>query len=414
MVKFTFFDEMIASLYNIIVKFAELFKEMNIITRYITLFAMVLAFIGMSPNAVHAKAAKADTSKPFTLVIDPGHGGKDYGCIGNITNEKTIVLDVAKRFGELVNKRLPGVKVVYTRKDDNFISLQGRADVANNANGDLFISIHVNSVDKSNKGRTTIQGAQVYTLGLHKNDNNLSVAMRENAVIELENDYSTKYQGFDPNSSESYIIFELNQNRHVAHSIELANDIQHELVTTAGRANKDVRQAGFWVLWATSMPSVLVELDFICNPTSEQFMQSSDGKDKCAESLYNAFKKYYERHSVGENGKSKCDTSIATTTTSSKKAEQKAEAKAEPKSEPTTGATTYHIQFLTSSTKLKDSDSRLKKVNDTNFYQENGLYKYYSGTYSSFNEAKSALTEIRKSYPEAFIFRMRDGKRLYK
>jgi N-acetylmuramoyl-L-alanine amidase len=382
---------------------------------------MVLTLMGMSAFAAYAKTTKS-AAKQFTLVIDAGHGGKDYGCIGNITNEKTIVLDVAKRFGELVNKKLPNVKVVYTRKDDNFISLQGRADVANNANGDLFISIHINSVDKSSKNRTTVQGAQVYTLGLHKSDSNLSVAMRENSVIELENDYSTKYQGFDPNSSESYIIFELNQNRHVAHSIELANDIQHELITTAGRANKDVRQAGFWVLWATSMPSVLVELDFICNPTSEQFLQSSAGKDKCAEALYNAFAKYYERHSVGESGKSKCDTSTTTTTTTSKKSEPKAEAKAEPKSEPkteaksepATGEITYHIQFLTSGSKLKDSDSRLKKVNDVNFYQESGLYKYYSGSFSSFNEAKASLAEIKKSYPEAFIFRMRDGKRLYK
>ncbi len=386
---------------------------MNSITRYIAILAMTLTLTAVSALTMHAKAAKTAAAKPFTLVIDAGHGGKDYGCIGNLTNEKTIVLDVAKRLGEMVNKRLPEVKVVYTRSDDSFISLQGRADVANNNNGDLFISIHINSVDKSSKNRTTVQGAQVYTLGLHKSDSNLSVAMRENAVIELENDYSTKYQGFDPNSSESYIIFELNQNRHVAHSIELANDIQHELVHTAGRADKDVRQAGFWVLWATSMPSVLVELDFICNPTSEQFLHSSSGKDKCAEALYNAFSKYYERHSVGEGGKTKCESNSGTAT-SAKSVTTTAPAAETTKTEnaTATGITTYHVQFLTSNVKLKDSDSRLKKVDSPANYYDGGLYKYYTGSCATFSEAKVLLSEVRKSFPEAFIIRMRDGKRV--
>ena len=149
------------------------------------------------------------SDKPFTVVLDPGHGGKDYGCVGAITNEKTIVLDVARRVGDLIADELPQVKTVFTRKDDRFIELSERAKIANKADADLFISIHVNSVDKRSKGREKVQGASVYTLGLHRTEANLAVAMRENAVIELEPDFSTTYQGFDPNSSESYIIFEL-------------------------------------------------------------------------------------------------------------------------------------------------------------------------------------------------------------
>jgi N-acetylmuramoyl-L-alanine amidase len=364
----------------------------------------------MSSFTVLAKMPKSESpaNKTFTVVLDPGHGGKDYGCIGNLTNEKTIVLDVAKKLGERISAEYPKVNVVYTRSDDRFISLQGRADVANNANGDLFISIHINSVDKSSKNRTSVQGAQVYTLGLHKNDNNLSVAMRENAVIELENDYSTTYQGFDPNSSESYIIFELNQNRHVAKSIELANDIQHELVSTAGRADKDVRQAGFWVLWATSMPSVLVELDFICNPTSEQFLNSNDGKDKCAEALFNAFEKYYERHGALASDTKATKVAKSSTSITGTKQSNARSIQAVNNNEQST----YHVQFLTSAKTLKSSDRRISNINEVNYYYENGLYKYYSGDFASLNEAKERLSTIKEKYSEAFIIKLRDGKRV--
>ena len=197
-------------------------------------------------------AVRSDAQKPFTLVVDPGHGGKDYGCVGRKTNEKTIVLDVARRLGDIIKKEHPEIKQVYTRDTDRYLTLQQRADVANGASGDLFVSIHVNSVDRRSRNRTSVRGASVYTLGLHKSDNNLNVAMRENAVMELEQDYSAKYQGFDPNSSESYIMFELNQNSHVANSLELASGMQAELISTAGRADKNVRQAGlvrpYWFL----------------------------------------------------------------------------------------------------------------------------------------------------------------------
>ena len=239
------------------------------------------------------------SDKPFTVVLDPGHGGKDYGCVGAITNEKTIVLDVARRVGDLIADELPQVKTVFTRKDDRFIELSERAKIANKADADLFISIHVNSVDKRSKGREKVQGASVYTLGLHRTEANLAVAMRENAVIELEPDFSTTYQGFDPNSSESYIIFELTQNQHLNQSIEFADAVQTQLVKAAGRIDKGVRQAGFLVLRATSMPSVLVELDFICNPAAERYLASEQGRKQCAASIFNALRAYYDKHSAG-------------------------------------------------------------------------------------------------------------------
>lgn len=231
----------------------------------------------------------------LTIVLDPGHGGKDYGAVENGANEKDINLAVAKKLRDLIEKELKDVKVVMTRSTDVYLTLQERADVANKADGDLFMSIHVNSVDKKNTRRQSIHGSSVYVLGLHKDQDNMKVAMRENAVIELESDYKEKYSGFDPTKDESYIIFEMAQKRNLGESIRVASDAQNELVNNAGRANRGVRQAGFWVLWATSMPAVLVELDFICNPEAVKYMISDNGEDELAESLFNSIKKFVER-----------------------------------------------------------------------------------------------------------------------
>lgn len=232
-------------------------------------------------------------ARTFTVVLDAGHGGKDIGCRGTSVREKDVTLDVAKLLGDKISSTYgDSVKVVYTRSDDSFVSLDKRARIANNANADLFISIHVNSVDARTKGRRNIHGASVYTVGLHKSEANLAVAMRENSVIELEPDMSEVYQDFDPNQSESYIIFELHQNVHMEQSIKMAALAQEALVNHAGRADKGVRQAGFLVLWATRMPAVLVELDFICNPDAEAFLGSKPGREKCADALLKALGNY--------------------------------------------------------------------------------------------------------------------------
>lgn len=265
---------------------------MNTTTRYIQLFFTLLAIM-LTGFSLQAKNAAA--SDDFVVVIDAGHGGHDTGAVDNGGKEKEINLGVSLKLGEMIKKNMKGVKVVYTRSDDTFKSLQERADIANNAKGNLFISIHTNSVDKSNRNRTTVAGASVYALGLHKDENNMRVARRENAVIQLESNYEKKYQGFDPDKDESYIIFEMAQKKNLSKSIRFAHDVQKQLVSTADRKDRGVHQAGFWVLWATSMPAVLVELDFICNPNSANFITSEEGQTKMAKAIFNAFKNYEQR-----------------------------------------------------------------------------------------------------------------------
>lgn len=366
-----------------------------------------------------AVAQEADScqSLPFVVVIDPGHGGKDVGCTGRLTNENAIVLEVAKRLGEKISEEYPEVDIVYTRKDNRFIELNERAGIANRANGNVFISIHVNSVDRRNRNRENIHGASVYTLGQYKSDNNLSVAMRENSVLELEDDYSEKYQGFDPNSSESYIIFELHQNLHLHKSIELADAIQHELVNTAGRADKGVRQNAFWVLWATSMPAVLVELDFICNAEAEKFMASEKGQDKLAQAIFNAFGVYYEKHKndnhgprVGKPVSVKIDHGGDDGSADDDNGDMSANDKKAKTDKKSKKGLTYHVQFLSATKVIPKNDHEIKGIRDIGYFKAGKYYRYYSGTFRSEAEAKKHLKKIRKRFPKAFVIKMRDGK----
>ncbi|MCM1037085.1 MAG: N-acetylmuramoyl-L-alanine amidase [Bacteroides sp.] len=355
----------------------------------------ILALLMILPSARLMAAPPAE--RPFTVVLDPGHGGKDIGCQGKLTNEKTVVLEVARRLGRIIGKEHPEVKVVYTRDTDRFVELNRRAAIANDAAADLFISIHVNSVDRRNRNRANIHGAQVYTLGLHRTDDNLAVAMRENGVIELESDFSETYQGFDPSSTESYIIFELTQNTHHRNSIELADGIQQRLVADAGRADKGVRQAGFLVLRATSMPAVLVELDFICNAAAERFLASDDGREKCARALADAFATYYSRHSRAGSAPAARDKAKA--------AGQSSPAAAE-------ASTVYAVQIATSPRELDADSPQLRGIDGVKSYRHEGSYKYYVGSYDSLKSAKKMLRKLKKRYPEAFIIKMRDGARV--
>lgn len=243
-----------------------------------------------------AKARRSAKSKTFTVVIDAGHGGKDTGAVDNAVKEKDINLSVAKALQEKLNKEMKNIEVVMTRDNDSFISLQGRADKANQAKADLFISIHTNSVDAKNPNRKNVAGASVYALGLHKEGNNMAVARRENSVIALEKNYEQTYKGFNPDSDESYMLFEMANKQNLMQSIRFAKEAQRQLVSTAGRKDRGVHQAGFWVLWATAMPSVLIELDFICNPNSAKYMASAQGSEKLAEAIFNAIKKYRVQH----------------------------------------------------------------------------------------------------------------------
>ena len=227
----------------------------------------------------------------YTVVIDAGHGGKDAGALGAKSKEKNINLAVALELGRLIERNCSGVKVIYTRKTDTFVELHERANIANKAKADLFISIHANSTAAGRKG-TTVRGTETYTLGMHRAAENLEVAKRENTVITLEAAYQQKYEGFDPKSSESYIIFELMQDQNMAASVSLAKMIQKQFSTTAKRVDRGVHQAGLLVLSQTSMPAVLVELGYINNAAEERYMTSSSGVSALANSIYKAFVEY--------------------------------------------------------------------------------------------------------------------------
>ncbi|MFN3402906.1 MAG: N-acetylmuramoyl-L-alanine amidase [Cytophagaceae bacterium] len=224
--------------------------------------------------------------KVKTIVIDAGHGGKDPGCLKNKAFEKDIALDIALKVGEMIKENLPDVKVIYTRKDDRFIELHDRAGIANKNHADLFISIHVNS------GPDVMQGTETYCMGLHKTEQNLEIAQRENSSILMEKDYSTKYNGFDPNSPQSYILFSLYQNAFLNNSMNLAEKIETEFKTTANRPSRGVKQAGFLVLWKTSMPSVLVETGFITNSDDFKYLNSETGRFDTAWGIYSAVEDY--------------------------------------------------------------------------------------------------------------------------
>ena len=368
--------------------------------RYIltTLFLVLFSFLG--------------SAKEFVVVIDPGHGGKDYGAIGRKTNEKTINLNVALRLGERISKKFDDVKVVYTRKTDKFISLQERASIANKMNGDLFISIHVNSIDKRSKRRNVVHGAATYTLGLHRSDENLDVAIRENAVIELEDDYTAKYQGFDPNSTESYIIFELSQNKHMEQSVNFASHVQDHFAKV-GRKNNGVRQAGFWVLAKTSMPAVLIELDFICNPTQEKYLMSKSGVNQLGDAIFDAFVEYKEANDYYNQS---LEGKLAESKKNSKRESEVKEEKKEPvkKAAPKADEIVYKIQILTSGKKLSLRSNLFRKLDRDKIenYYDKGLYKYTYMSTTNKDKASKELKSVRKLYPEAFIVEFKNGKRI--
>lgn len=257
---------------------------------------IVLGMLFMASQKLYA-------SDEFVVVIDAGHGGKDAGATDNGVKEKDINLGVALQLRELLKKQIKGAKVVLTRDKDEYLTLQQRADVANKAKGNIFISIHTNSAAADNPNRTKATGSSSHVLGASKDAKNLAVTQRENSVIKLEKDYQTKYQGFDPDNDASYIIFEMMQKNNLKRSIYLADEIQKGLVNEAGRRDRGVSQNAFWVLWATSMPAVLVELDFICNPNSAKFIASKEGQKKLAEGIAKAvtnYKKNYQSRAFEE------------------------------------------------------------------------------------------------------------------
>lgn len=345
----------------------------------------------------------AQTKKEsFILVIDPGHGGHDPGCIGKKkVKEKDVNLGVAKKLGSLVSKNCPDVKVIYTRSTDVFIELKKRAEIANRNKADLFISIHANSVD-DNKGP---HGVETYTLGLSRSKENLRVAMRENSVILMEDDYQTHYEGFDPNSTESYIMFDLMHNKHMEQSINFASMVQNNF-RAINRYNRGVKQDIFMVLKKTSMPSVLIELGFLSNPNEEQFLHSQKGQQKMANSIYKAFLKYKAKYAKN-------------TTLNAKENRVNSDEDEDTEQEPIQtavdtkkGVTIYKVQILVATKKLPDNAWDFKGYKPVSYYKEGKYYKYTYGESTDFNEIKRIRKSLLKDFKGAFIVEFKDGKKI--
>ena len=360
--------------------------------------------------------------KTFTLVIDAGHGGHDAGAIGAFSKEKNINLNVALAFGKYVERNCPDVKVIYTRTTDVFVTLNGRAEIANKAKADLFISIHTNSLPSGRISR----GMETYTLGMHRAAENLEVAKRENQVILQEKGYKETYQGFNPNSAESYIIFEFMQDNNMQKSVELAKYVQENACSMAGRLNKGVKQAGFLVLRATSMPSCLIELGFISTPDEESFLNSADGIDKLARGIYNAFAQYKNKNHNGGNSPFVRDNESKPKKEKKKKEkeiEMEKEAEVVPQEnveQPVQNVLQpvkesqiiYKVQILAADAVLRKNDYRLKGRTDAEYYKENGLVKYTIGSFDTMSEANKYRKELNNVFPGCFVVKFQDGKRV--
>lgn len=347
----------------------------------------------------------------FVVVLDPGHGGKDAGALGRHTNEKSVNLVVAQKLARLLRENMSDVKIHLTRDGDRFVTLQGRADFANNKHADIFVSIHANSVSEKSPVRNQVNGSAVYTLGLDRSDTNLSVAMRENEVMKMEDDYTTTYEGFNPSSTESYIVFEMMQHKNMDQSIALAEAVQNQLVRHAGRKNNGVRQAPFWVLVRTSMPAILVELDFICNPAMERFMVSDDGSDKLARAIYNGIERYRQQKNGSKVSRPARNRDKAVQSAPSRE-EPAPKAKEDKKQSASSSAIVYRIQILTNPGRLKSTDPRFKGLSPVDSYKDGGVYKYTYGSYHTPEEAAKALKNVKKKFSDAFVIKMRDGKRI--
>lgn len=342
-------------------------------------------------------------NKRFTLVIDPGHGGHDAGALGAISKEKNINLAVALRFGKYVEQNLPEVRVIYTRKTDVFIPLNERANIANRANADLFISVHTNALPAGKVAR----GFETYTLGMHRAKDNLDVAMRENSVISMEKDYQQRYQGFDPRSSESYIIFEFIQGKNMERSVDLARMIQRGVCDGANRPDKGVHQAGFLVLRETSMPGCLIELGFITTPDEERLLNDDGRVDDIARSIYEAFARYknkYDRSvSVPYRAKNSEEVNLPKIVPDQEPAPKK---KAEVADAPV-----FKLQIFVGSRNLRKGDAHFKGETDYDSFQEGNLVKYTLGASTDYNEIYRLRKEKLEKFPEAFIIAFKNGQK---
>ncbi len=377
------------------------------------------------------------TQEAFTVVLDAGHGGKDPGATYSGVREKDVNLAVALKLGKLIADNCTDVKVVYTRKTDIFIELDERGKIANRAAANLFISLHADAID----GKSTVNGASTYIMGVDKTENNLREAMRENAVMKLEDDYMEKYESFDPTSPESYIMFSLMQYASFDRSLQFANIIQKQYARQTSFTDRGAKQGPFYVLWKPAMPSVLTEMGFVSNESDRKYMTSEKGQDAIAKSLFNAFEEYREAvgNKGGDTSSSATTAAIAepkpaeqkpteqkpaqTTSVQPKPAEQKPAAKpaetapAQTKQAETPNATSgvgFYVQLCASRTKIGPGDSKFSAYRSQLVEKQiDGWYKYYLGGYPTLDEAITIRDEMKKgNFKDAFVIALDGDKQI--
>ena len=354
------------------------------------------AVLALAIVAVFVSGAFTPLEPAMVVVIDAGHGGKDPGNLGTgrySLTEKDVTLDVSNKLAEYIRKKMPDVKVILTRTGDSFPKLSSRVKIANNAEADVFISIHCDAFTTENA-----RGCGTYVMGMHKTEESLNSAMRENASIFKEDNYEDNYDGFDPNDPDTYIALSLRQNVFLDNSLQLGSLIQNQFRDKVGRKDRGVRQAGYYVISFTSMPSVLVELGFLTNPNEEDFLQSEDGKTYMASALFRAFREYRDIHQPQ--------------ITNEPIVEPANESESEPKPQPADGVT-FSVQIASSSTELDKSDPVFRGLQNVDMYLSGGQYKYTTGLFGIAEDAHVKKRELReRGFSGAFVAAFKDGKRV--
>lgn len=369
---------------------------------YLTFFC-VLSVCANAQNYVSQQRIKK-------VVIDAGHGGKDPGAVGKKGREKNITLSVALKLGELISKKFADVEVIYTRNRDVFVEVSKRGEIANRHNADLFISIHVDASDK-----TRARGASTWVMGQHKSQESLEVSRRENAVITMEDDYSTKYQGFDPEMPESSIIFKLLQNSHMKESLKFAEMVQNEMITQGPiKGDRSVRQAGFLVLWKTAMPRILIEIGFISNPEEEAILIKNENQAKIAQSIFSAFCKYKEQYEKGNstdeirqiddtaNQKAE-EKNISKIDNSSNLITEKNEVETAVSGKADTSQKTYSVQIMAITKKIPVTAKDFKGHKNIRYMKVGNYYKYITGNFTDLTAAKRLCQSLQKDFKGAFV-----------
>ncbi|MDR2802035.1 MAG: N-acetylmuramoyl-L-alanine amidase [Prevotellaceae bacterium] len=356
------------------------------------------------------------------VVIDAGHGGVDPGVIGKQLKEKDVVLDIALKTGTFINEAHPDVETIYTRNTDVFVELTERTNIANRNNADFFISIHANSV--LNRKNTSVGGFETYILGMDQSDRNMEVAKRENAVISYEKDYATKYEGYDPNSPESFIIFSLMQNSYFDQSLVFASIVQDEMEKGSPiKKNRGIKQQPLLVIWRTAMPSVLIEVGFLSNPDEENSLKQETTREsiaKCIAAAFSNYKAYYERKSKPGPENTVKATPKKTTVATGTAGNSPAEATPPPAPPATSAATmfattsqppiTYAVQVFVLSVKRPVNAAEFKGLENVRCFPEEQLFKYTTGHYATEEQAQAACNKLHKEYPRAFVVAIQDNE----